>query len=197
MLKPVAILVTILGSISLANANALHRNPDQPSESGNMMTFGSTTIPIGAYEYCQRYQERCEYATEASTLKLTKSNWKKVVSVNFKVNTAVRPMTDLEIFGVKERWEVPTDRGDCEDYVLAKKLELARSGLPLGAMRVTVVYDENDGGHAVLTLVTDRGDFILDNNNNQVLRWQEAELTYLKRQKPGNLLSWESLKPQS
>ena len=62
---------------------------------------------------------------------------------------------------------------------------------------MTVVYDANDGGHAVLTLVTDQGDFILDNNNNQVLRWQQAELTYLKRQAPGNLMHWEMLRPNS
>ena len=40
-------------------------------------------------------------------------------------------------------------------------------------MRVALVYEENNGGHAVLTLVTDLGDFILD-NNNKVLRWRKA-----------------------
>jgi len=192
------ILSTLLLCISTVSvkADALHRNPYQNASSANMQTFGSTSIPIGAYEYCERYSERCQYPPRSSLLELTRTTWEKVVSINTNVNITVRPMTDMEIFGVEERWELPKDSGDCEDYVLAKKQELARIGVPMGAMRVTVVYDENDGGHAVLTLVTDLGDFILDNNNNRVLRWQEAELTYIKRQKPGNLLRWESLNPK-
>ena len=106
------------------------------------------------------------------------------------------PMTDQDNYGVVERWEIPVRVGDCEDYVLAKMINLSKAGIPLGAMRVTVVYDEQDGGHAVLTIVTDKGDFILDNNNNKVLRWQKAELTYLKRNIPGNLMHWESLRPE-
>lgn len=196
MFKILVTMFFMIASVATANADALHRNPYQPANSANMQTFGRTTIPIGAYEYCKRYAERCQYATKASGVQLSRSVWDKVVNINYSVNLSVRPMTDMEIFGVEERWELPSDVGDCEDYVLAKKRELSRLGIPPGAMRVTVVYDANDGGHAVLTLVTDKGDFILDNNNNKVLRWQEAELTYLKRQKPGNLLRWESLRPK-
>lgn len=182
---------------SVANADALHRNPYQQANFANMQTFGRTTIPIGAYEYCARYEERCQYAVGAPKLKLTRDRWNTIVNTNISVNTAVRPMTDKDYYGVEELWELPVNVGDCEDYVLAKKLELSRAGFPVGALRVTVVYDANDGGHAVLTLVTDQGDFILDNNNNQVLRWQQAELTYIKRQVPGNLMRWESLRPNS
>jgi len=187
--------IFLCASVLTANADALHRNPSQQGNSEHMQTFGNTSIPIGAYEYCQRYAQRCKYEPKASGVQLTRSVWDQVVNINYNINATVRPMTDMEIFGVEERWELPTDAGDCEDYVLAKKRELSRLGFPPGAMRVTVVYDANDGGHAVLTLVTDQGDFILDNNNNKVLRWQEAELTYIKRQKPGNLMRWESLQP--
>lgn len=196
MYKAILSILFMCVSTGFAKADALHRNPYQPANSANMQTFGGTSIPIGAYEYCQRYSERCQYPPRASALQLSKETWDKVVAINTNVNLAVRPISDLDNFGVEERWELPRDRGDCEDYVLAKKQELSRIGIPLGAMRVTVVYDANDGGHAVLTLVTDLGDFILDNNNNSVLRWQEAELTYVKRQKPGNLLRWESLRPR-
>jgi len=180
-----------------ANADALHRNPSQQANSVNMQTFGKTTIPIGAYEYCSRYKDRCQYPVGEPKLKLTRDRWDTIVNTNISVNSAVRPMTDQEYYGVAEQWELPVNVGDCEDYVLAKKLELSRAGFPPGALRITVVYDANYGGHAVLTLVTDQGDFILDNNNNQVLRWQQAELTYLKRQVPGNLMRWESLRPNS
>ena len=191
-------LAVLLVAISVvgAQADALHRNPYQSPNSVNMQTFGRTTIPIGAYEYCKRNSSRCQYPSRALKVVLTQEYWDKIVNINIGVNQSVRPMTDMEIFGVEERWEMPGKVGDCEDYVLAKKGELSKAGIPMGAMRVTVVYDANDGGHAVLTIVTDQGDFILDNNNNQVLRWQQAELTYLKRQAPGNLMHWESLRPQ-
>ena len=195
MYKLLTSILLVFVSTASVSADALHRNPDQPSGSANMQTFGRTSIPIGAYEYCKRYAMRCQYESKASGIQLTRNVWAKVVDTNISINSVIRPMTDKEIFGVEERWELPVNVGDCEDYVLAKKQELSRIGIPPGALRVTVVYDANDGGHAVLTLVTDKGDFILDNNNNKVLRWQEAELTYLKRQKPGNLLLWESLRP--
>lgn len=190
-----AALVTFL-SVIAAQADAIHRNPGQPAKAPNMKTFGPTTIPIGAYEYCKRYSSRCKFRSKNKVINLNRKSWKKIVDVNFDVNSSVIPMTDQENYGVAERWEIPTKIGDCEDYVLAKMVSLSNVGIPLGAMRVTVVYDANDGGHAVLTLVTDRGDFILDNNNNKVLRWQKAELTYLKRQAPGNLMLWESLQPK-
>ena len=182
--------------VGSAHADAIHRNPYQPANAPNMKTFGRTSIPIGAYEYCGRYPGRCKFRTKKRELYLNRQAWKKIVDINLNVNQSVMPMTDQDNYGVVERWEIPVRVGDCEDYVLAKMINLSKAGIPLGAMRVTVVYDEQDGGHAVLTIVTDKGDFILDNNNNKVLRWQKAELTYLKRNTPGNLMRWESLRPE-
>ncbi len=59
-------------------------------------------------------------------------------------------------------------RGDCEDYVLTKRKELAREGFPLSSMMIVVVNDLNDQGHAVLAVRTDKGDFILDNLNDDL-----------------------------
>ncbi len=186
-----ALIVTI--TVNNANADALHRNPSQPGNALNMKAFGNTSIPIGAYEYCNRYQERCQVSDTTPILNLTKEVWTRIVDVNYSVNSEVIPLTDMENFGELERWELPGEAGDCEDYVLEKRRKLEQIGVPSGTMRATVVYDADGGGHAVLTVVTDQGDFILDNNNNQVLRWQDAELTYLKRQLPGDLTKWESL----
>lgn len=194
MHKMISIALTIVLNSNGVNADALHRNPDQLGKSLNMTTYGATTIPIGAYEYCNRFKERCNYSVKDTKLSLSREIWDTLVKINYQVNREIKPMTDFEIFGVQERWELPEKVGDCEDYVLEKKRRLTEIGVTPGALRVTVVYDADNGGHAVLTVVTDLGDFILDNNNNQVLRWQDAELTYLKRQLPGDLTSWERLK---
>jgi predicted transglutaminase-like cysteine proteinase len=99
----------------------------------------------------------------------------------------------MEIYGVEERWDYPTAVGDCEDYALLKRKRLNEMGYPLGALLMTVARDSNGGGHAVLTVVTDLGDFILDNIEQKVLLWREAEIYYLKRQSQRDLNVWVSL----
>ena len=64
-----------------------------------------------------------------------------------------------------------------------KRKRLAeQAGIPRRAMNVTVVIDEENAGHAVLMIRTDRGDFILDNKRNAVLPWGQTGYTYIKRE---------------
>ena len=188
-------LAAILLSFSTvaASANALHLNPQQPGSKANMQTFGKTSIPIGYIGYCERYQERCSVREHPKKVKLTRQAWQKLTSVNWEVNSKIEPVTDMDNFGIEELWTYPVSKGDCEDYALLKRKTLQEQGFPLSSLLVTVVYDANGGGHAVLTVVTDKGDFILDNQEAKVLRWQDAELTYLKRQAADNPNVWEKL----
>ena len=73
-------------------------------------------------------------------------------------------------------------RGDCEDYALLKRKRLAEAGLPRRAMLMTVVIDEENAGHAVLMIRTDRGDFVLDNKRNAILPWSQTGYVYVKRE---------------
>ena len=146
----------VLGAIALAiscasaGANALHLNPSQSAQAMNMETFGNTSIPIGYYEYCQRYGERCNRPPEKASVELTRELWKTIIEVNNEVNTTVEPLTDREIFGVEERWDYPDQVGDCEDFALEKRKILNEKGVPLGALLMTVGRDADGGGHAVL-----------------------------------------------
>ena len=186
-----AILLSI--STVAASANALHLNPQQPGSRANMQTFGRTTIPIGYYDYCKRFTERCSLRERRKKVQLTRDKWKQIKRVNSEVNTRIEPVTDINNYGTEEYWTYPVSRGDCEDYALLKRKILQEQGFPLSSLLVTVVYDADGGGHAVLTVVTDKGDFILDNQEAKVLRWQDAELTYLKRQSADNPNVWERL----
>ena len=56
------------------------------------------------------------------------------------------------------------------------------AGLPLWAMRMAVVIDEQGQGHAVLIVLTDSGEFILDNKRNAVLPWRRTGDTFVKRE---------------
>ena len=182
----------LLSAVS-ASANALHLNPQQPGSSANMQTFGNTTIPIGYFEYCRRYADRCAMREPRQKVKLDSEVWQQIVNVNWDVNRTIVPVTDLENFGTEEFWTYPVSQGDCEDYALLKRKTLHSTGFPLSALLMTVAYDADGGGHAVLTVVTDRGDFILDNQAADVLRWQDAELTYVKRQSADDPNVWEKL----
>lgn len=176
-----------------ANSNALHLNPAQSASQINMNTFGQTSIPVGYYEFCKNYPERCGAKSDVITVELTRQSWRKMVDTNTLVNTEIAPMTDEEIYGVPEKWVLPEVVGDCEDYALLKRKMLNEQGFPLGSLLMTVGRDANGGGHAVLTVVTDKGDFILDNQEDKILLWRDAEIYFLKRQAQENPNKWVSL----
>jgi len=67
-----------------------------------------------------------------------------------------------------------------------------RVGLPRRAMRMTVVIDEKGEGHAVLTLITDRGDLILDNKTNVIVPWHKTGYVFIKRESQ-DITAWVSL----
>ena len=75
----------------------------------------------------------------------------------------IKPMNDIDIYGKDEVWAYPDGVGDCEDYVLEKRRDLMRQGLSLANLLITVVRKPDGEGHAVLTVRTDKGDFVLDN----------------------------------
>ncbi|GLS46340.1 transglutaminase-like cysteine peptidase [Methylobacterium brachythecii] len=154
-----------------------------------------TARPILAWtEFCKSYAAECAVDTnEPTRITLTPSVWSLVTSVNRRVNDRIQARTDQEHWGVPDRWDLAEDGvGDCEDYQLLKRRLLAEAGLPRRAMRMTVVIDEKGEGHAVLTLITDRGDFALDNKTSTVMAWYETGYTYIKRESQ-DAVAWVSL----
>ena len=100
-------------------------------------------------------------------------------------------MTDLEHWGVVEKWSYPDDGyGDCEDYVLLKRRMLMQAGWPRSALLITVVRDQNGDGHAVLTVRSNKGEFILDNQNEKIVLWSETGYRFVKRQSQSDPNVW-------
>ena len=144
-------------------------------------SFGDTTrAPIGWVEFCSDNPKECrDGATQPRDIVLTPDAWRDLLKVNRWVNETVKPMTDKDHWGVVEKWSLPTDgHGDCEDYVLLKRKMLIDAGWPREALLVTVVRDKQGDGHAVLTVKTDKGEFILDNQNEDVLAWMRDRLPF-------------------
>lgn len=159
-----------------------------------MPTSGRTTQPIGHYEFCQRSPDQCRPTGQAAPHQLDRKSWAMIVEVNNHYNTTVVPLTDMQIWGREEKWSFPEDVGDCEDFVLAKRHRLIAKGFHPSNLLITVVRQANGEGHAVLTVRTDRGDFILDNLVGTVSDWRDTPYSYLKRQSTRHAGRWESIK---
>jgi predicted transglutaminase-like cysteine proteinase len=171
----------LIGTAQAAGAQSLAALPG-PSHAARIV--GEARPVPGWAKLCERLPSECEVDTsESAVIGLTAKTWQAIVSVNRRVNTTIRPLTDQVHWGVPDSWDLPTDgAGDCEDYQLLKRKLLAEAGLPRRALRMTVVIDEKREGHAVLMVRTDRGDFILDNKTNAVLPWHETGYIYVKRE---------------
>jgi predicted transglutaminase-like cysteine proteinase len=160
-------------------------------------TLGETTPPIGWVQFCSERQHAadCDVGSlKSAVADLDDRRWRQLLDINFRVNRDIEPVTDIDHWGVAEKWSYPDDgKGDCEDYVLLKRRKLMESGWPRQALLITVVRDRKGDGHAVLMVRTDRGDFILDNQEQKVKLWTETGYRFVKRQSEQSPNRWVSL----
>lgn len=161
-----------------------------------MMTGGLTSQPIGHYEFCKANPEECTIRPEdQQRVHVTGRLWNRIVQVNLTVNHSVRPMNDIDIYGKDEVWAYPAAGvGDCEDYVLEKRRTLSRLGISLSNLLITVVRKPDGEGHAILTIRTDKGDFVLDNLTDKVRQWDQTGYRFLKRQAADHTGRWVTIR---
>lgn len=160
-----------------------------------MVTGGLTSQPIGHYEFCKANPIECSIRTpDSGPERMTGALWKEISAVNVAVNRSVKPMNDFDIYGKDEVWAYPAGMGDCEDYVLEKRRDLQLKGMSLSNLLITVVRKPDGEGHAVLTVRTDKGEFILDNLTDKVRLWDETGYRYLKRQASYHTGRWVSIR---
>jgi predicted transglutaminase-like cysteine proteinase len=154
-----------------------------------------TRAPIGWTEFCVEYDPECKTRPSSPRdVVLSTQAWKDLQRINLWVNTHVKPMTDMEHWGVVERWNYPDDGyGDCEDYALQKRKMLMQAGWPREALLMTVVRDQHGDGHAVLTVKTDKGEYVLDNQNDEIVLWSDTGYRFVKRQSQADPNVWVSL----
>ena len=156
--------------------------------------FAKSMPPVGYVEFCGRGEAECQFnGGKVETLVLNSENWGQIEQINRYVNTKIRPASDLELYGKPDYWTYPKDAGDCEDYVLLKKRYLTELGFNADELLITVVLDEHNEGHAVLSVITNKGDYILDNRRLEILRWDDTGYKYLKRQSQPTSNQWVSL----
>ena len=164
-------------------------------EKPRYITVGEVSrTPVGWVEFCVEYDPECKTTPSSPRdVELTTQSWKDLQRVNLWVNTHVKPMTDMDHWGVPDRWNYPDDGyGDCEDYVLEKRRMLMKAGFPREALLITVVLDNGDSA-AVLTVKTDKGEYILDNRTDAIPLWSYTGYRFIKRQSQSDPNVWVSL----
>ncbi len=67
-------------------------------------------------------------------------------------------------------------------------------GFSASNLLITVVLQPNREGHAVLTVRTSQGDFILDNMRDEIRHWRDTEYVYIKRQSQTHAGRWDKLR---
>lgn len=154
-----------------------------------------TSTPYGWADFCRRYQGECDGAPlEPVDIVSVPKTMKEIERVNKWVNAHVTPVTDMEHWGVVDQWDYPTDgRGDCEDFALMKRKILLEEGFPRQALLMTVVKDSGNEGHAILTVKTSGGDFVLDNLASDMKPWDKTPYRFVKRQSQSDQNVWVQL----
>ena len=126
--------------------------------SDQMFLKSPAAPPIGYVQFCKVHPADCQPLKKTNQIiRLTEASWAQINDVNTSVNVRILPATDMQVYGVLERWEYPKVAGDCEDYVLEKRLELIQAGWPESALLITVVRDE--AGKAIEPALAEGGEF--------------------------------------
>jgi predicted transglutaminase-like cysteine proteinase len=144
-----------------------------------------TSAPYGWMDFCSRRPQECNQSIlAAADLDLTLRTWETLTRVNREVNASIVPVTNLDHWGTRtDHWDYPIDgKGDCKIYALQKRRLLMEKGFPRQALLMTIVRDHNDQGHAILTVKTNSGDFILDNLTDEIKPWEATGYRFVKRQ---------------
>lgn len=166
-----------------------------PTDLAHLHPGSPTRPPIGWIQFCNQYPKDCVAPKVADKrVVLTPVRWRELDMVNKSFNRSIKPVTDQEQYGVAEYWTYAvTGSGDCEEYVLEKRRRLIQLGWSPASLLISVVIDKQNGGHAVLTAVTDQGEFVLDNITDDIVPWSKSGLMFVKRQSPSDPNIWVDL----
>lgn len=200
MQKVLAKTIGIAATIALACAVTQAGGAPSVPRATAAMVGPETSIPYGWLDFCSRRPEECNVKPlPPADIKLTPDAWKTLDRVNRQVNRFIVPVSNYDHWGtVLDHWDYPTDgKGDCKVYALYKRKLLLDAGFPRQALLMTIVRDLDNNGHTILTVKTDRGDFVLDNLAEEIRPWSVTGYRYLKRQSQSDPNVWLAIENTS
>lgn len=160
---------------------------DQPY----MMLGGSAPAPAGLRQFCTRKPARCTPAKEEVRIFLDR-HADELQRIHHEVNLAIEPRARPSQ-GPVPPWDDEARFGDCNDFALTKRSRLLDLGYASSALLLAIAFLPTGEGHLVLVVVTDQGDFVLDNLRLSIVRWDKLPYRWVRRSTPKNILHWQGI----
>ncbi len=187
----------ILAGVAATEANASYQDGFSQNRRVPIRKIsrkGGKLPPFAYIQMCVKNPGLCQnrpgrLATAGTKVRMTQELHAQLASVNAAVNRKIKPVRD----GTTDTWNVNVSRGDCEDYVLTKKLQLQATGWPSRALSIAVVRTRWGEKHAVLVVDTTSGRYVLDNLNRNVVPISRAPYRFLTMQVSGSSRIWQRL----
>jgi predicted transglutaminase-like cysteine proteinase len=185
---------TITSLLSVANADARSPTPLDSVILTPIIEASATLVPFQHVRFCLHYPADCKPSSaETNRIELDPQTMRLLERVNRDVNLAIIPRVKTYGKDLGDSWTIAPDTGDCNDYAVTKRHDLLESGLPSGALRLSVVKTASGMGHLVLVVATTNGDVVLDNLTAAIRPWQTTEYQWLKIQSASDPRFWNEI----
>lgn len=176
-----SILFTVL-QFTLSNAG-------QASEIARIPLGEHQLAPFGLTKFCVRKPKRCAKSAEVKQIPF-EADRSELEKVNREENHNITPRTDPP---VEPPWDDEATIGDCEEYVMTKRSRLLDLGYPPSALLLAVGKTLSQERHIVLVVESDQGEFVLDNLEDEVVRWDSLPYQWIKISTPKDPQSWRAI----
>lgn len=143
--------------------------------------------PFSFARFCVRKPVRCPVSKQIHQIQLNAANRRVIEEVQRSVNSELRS-------GL-ERWDDGVTRTDCTDFALIKRSRLMDLGFQPSALLIAVAFVASGEAHLLLVVVTDRGDYVLDNLRPTMVRWDELPYRWVMRSTPQDPRNWQAVLP--
>lgn len=183
--------LSLLASFALATDaeaafNMRKMRLDLPHPASQMQDGKPQLAPIAYVIFCLKNTDQCEKGKDHDRVDLDADTWALLQTVNGEVNARIAPDPAKGTLD----WSVSATVGNCNDYAVQKRKALIEKGLSPSALSLSVVITPWGEGHLVLTVRTDRGDYVLDNLRPSILAWDRTGYRFNSVQSAGDPEVW-------
>lgn len=147
--------------------------------------------PLGYLTFCLNYADQCKTVAGRKRVALNGQAWATLNDVNREINDRIAPDDSKGQYD----WSLTTTSGNCNDYAVQKRKKLIERGIPASAISLSVVITPENVGHLVVTVRTDRGDFVLDNLRGSIVSWNSTGYRWIRVQSNADPNQWVKVGP--